>query len=127
MSKIMGQRIHDKREELGLSIEDFAQKVGVARQTVYKWEKGQVKNIDRDCISKMAGIFHCDPEWLMHMEDSQNTTVTYKAPGRESVTAIVNKAPIIGTASLRAQLYQAAMIVKPENLNVAIELLKSLS
>lgn len=127
MSKIMGQRIHSKREEYNLSVEELADKIGVARQTIYKWEKGQIKNIDRDSIAKMAAIFHCDPEWLMHMEDSPKTTVTYQSPGREPVTAIVNKEPIMGPASLRAKLYQAAMDVRPENLSVAIELLKSLS
>ena len=127
MSKIMGQRIHDKREEHHWSVEELADKIGVARQTVYKWEQGKVKNIDRDFISRMATLFHCDPEWLMHMEDAPDVTVTYSAPDREPVIARVNQEPIIGAASLRAKLYQAAINVRPENLETAIELLKSLS
>lgn len=127
MSKIMGQRIHDMREKNHLSVEELADRIGVARQTIYKWEKGKVKNIDRDCIAKMAGIFHCEPDWLMHMEDAPKVTATYSAPGKEPVTVTVNKEPIMGAASLRAKLYQAALDVKPENLTVAIELLKSLS
>ena len=127
MSKIMGQRIHDKREEHHWSVEELADKIGVARQTVYKWEQGKVKNIDRDFIGKMAALFHCDPNWLMHMEDTPDVTVTYSAPDREPVIARVNQEPIIGAASLRAKLYQAAINVRPENLETAIELLKSLS
>lgn len=127
MSKIMGQRIHDMREKNHLSVEELADRIGVARQTIYKWEKGKVKNIDRDCIAKMAGIFHCEPDWLMHMEDAPKVTATYSAPGKEPVTVTVNKEPIMGAASLRAKLYQAALDVKSENLTVAIELLKSLS
>ena len=127
MSKIMGQRIHDKREEYRYSMEDIAQILGVTRQTICKWEKGKVRNIDRDYIFKMAQLFHCDPEWLMHMEDSPQVTATYEAPGKEPVTVTVNKEPIMGTVSLRTQLYKAALDVKPENLAVAIDLLKSLS
>lgn len=125
MSKIMGQRIHEKREASGLSVEELAEKIGVSRQTVYKREKGIVKNIDRDYIGKMAALFRCDPEWLMHMENSK-VTVTYSANGREPVSAIVSKEPIIGPESKRAQLYKVALEVKPENLQTAIEILKSL-
>lgn len=125
MSKIMGQRIHDKREESGLSREELAEWLGVSRQTVYKWEKGLVKNIDRDYINRMASRWHCDPDWLMHM-DGTHVTATYQAEGREPVTVTVNKDPIMGPASLRAQLYKVAVDVKPENLAAALEILKSL-
>lgn len=127
MSKVMGQRIHDKREEYHMSVEELADKLGVTRQSVYRWENGSVKNIDRDYIAKMSAMFHCDPEWLMHMEDSPRVTATYRAPGKEPVTVTVKSEPIMGAASLRAQLYKAALDVKPENLKVAIELLQSLS
>jgi len=125
MSKIMGQRIHEKREAAGLSVEELAEKIGVSRQTVYKWEKGIVKNIDRDYIGKMALLFKCEPEWLMHMENSQ-VTITYSAEGREPVEAIVTKEPIIGASNKRALLYKVALEVKPENLQTAIDILKSL-
>lgn len=126
MSKIMGQRIHDKREEFSLSREELAEKLGVTRQTIYSWENGKVKNIDRDYINRMAAMWNCDPQWLMHMEDTAQVTATYKAEGREPVTVIVNNDPIMGPASLRAQLYRVAVDVKPENLKTAIEILKSL-
>lgn len=127
MSIIMGQRIHTKRKEYGYTLRDLADKIKVSPQTISKWEQGKVKNIDRDYIAKMAGLFHVEPEWLMHMEDAPKVTATYSAPGKEPVTVTVNKEPIMGAASLRAKLYQAALDVKPENLSVAIELLKSLS
>ena len=127
MSKIMGQRIREKREEIHMSVEELADKLGVTRQSVYRWQNGAVKNIDRDLITKMAAMFHVTPEWLMHLEDSPKVTATYVAPGKEPITVTVNKEPIMGAASLRAQLYKAAVDVKPENLQIALELLKSLS
>lgn len=130
MSKVMGQRIHDQRELHNWSVEELADKIGVARQTIYKWEKGKVKNIDRDLIGKMAELFGVKSEWLMHMEDAGDILVTYTAPGapeREPIVATVNKTPIIGPSNLRAQLYQAAIQVRQENLETAIELLRSLS
>lgn len=126
MSKIMGERIHDKREQEGISREELAEWLGVSRQTIYKWENGLVKNIDRDFINRMATRWHCDPDWLMHME-GKKVTATYEAEGREPVTVTINKDPIMGPASLRAQLYKVAVDVKPENLSAAIEILKSLT
>ena len=127
MSIVMGQRIHDKREENGLTREELAEMLGVSRQTIYKWEEGKVKNIDRDYIGKMAKMWDCDPDWLMHMEGKKKVTATYVAPGREPVQVVINNEPIMGPASLRAQLYKVAVNVKPENLEAAIEILKSLT
>ena len=126
MSMVMGQRIHDKREKNGLTREELAETLGVSRQTIYKWEEGKVKNIDRDYISRMAKMWNCDPDWLMHMEGKKKVIATYEASGREPVQVVINNEPIMGPASLRAQLFQVAVKVPPENLTTAIEVLKSL-
>lgn len=128
MSKVMGQRIHNKRVELGLTMEELGRLVGVTRQSICKWEKGEVKDIPRDHIKRMADIFHCEKSWLMNMDDASEVTLTYEAPDKEPVRVKVTGEPILGerTAGLRAQLYQAAVKVRPENLETAIEILKSL-
>ena len=125
--RIMGQRIKQKREERNMSRESLAFELNVSRQTVYKWENGEVKNIDRDYIAKMAQIFHCEPDWLMNFDDSKEVTATYEAEGKEPITVKVNRDPIMGPSSLRAKLYQSAMKVKPENLQTALDLLDTLS
>lgn len=70
MENIMGKRIHDKRIENGMTMEELGDLVGVRRSAVNKWEKGQVTNIKRSAIEKMAKTFDCDPVWLMGMEGS---------------------------------------------------------
>lgn len=124
--KALGKRIHDKREECKLTQSQLAKKLGVSRQTIYKWENGAVKHIDRPYIATLADIFHCTPEWLMGM-DGADVMLTYQAEGREPVQLRVNGTPIIGEISLRAKLYNAALKVRPENLQIAIELLQSLA
>ena len=124
--KTMGLRIQQKREECGLTQEDLGKKLGVSRQTICKWESGNVKHFDRSYIDKMSKIFNCDPAWLMNMDGSK-TYLTYTAPNREPITLSVSGKPIIGESAKRAALYAAALNVLPQNLDVAIELLKSLS
>ena len=126
--KAMGKRIRDKREECRLTMEELGEKVGVSRQAICKWEKGDVKRIDREHIDCLARIFHCSPAWLMGFnENEDDVTLTYESPGRETVSLRANSTPIIGMASKRAELYNAAIKVKPENIDVAIDLLKTLS
>ncbi len=125
--KTLGKKIHDKRREKDMSMEELGAKLGVSRQTICKWENGKVNNIDRDHIAKMAQLFNVSPSWLMGFDDSPQVTLTYEAPGKEPVRTIANQTPIIGTASLRAKLYDVAINVKPENLQTAINILKSLS
>lgn len=124
----IGQRICDMRKECRLTQKQLGDllKPPVKRQSVCKWELAEHAEIKRDYIGQMASIFHCSPMWLMGFESDDNVTVTYEAPGKESVKAIVNKSPIIGESSKRAKLYKVALRVAPENLDVAIELLESL-
>ena len=124
--KQMGLRIQQKREELGLTQEELGKKLGVSRQSIYKWESGSVKHFDRSYVQKMADIFHCSPAWLMNME-ATNALLTYQEEGREPVQLVVDETPIMGESAKRAKLYQAALEVAPNNLDVAIQLLRSLS
>ena len=125
--KQMGARIREKRRELDLTLEELGEKLGVQKSAISKWEKGEVLNIKREYISKMAGIFGVSPAWLMGLDNASDVSITYSAPGRETVTTQADARPIIGPASKRAELYQAALNVKEENIDVAIDLLKSLS
>ena len=125
----MGQRIKDKREEAGLSQEELGQKLGVQRQAIYKWEKGEVTNIKRSYIAQMAQIFECDPVWLMGFENAPNVSLTYHAPGEESVMTTVDQEPIIGQSaqiSKRARLLTYAAALSDSDLDAAIAVLKSL-
>ena len=124
--KKMGQRIRQKRIELGLTQEELGQKLGIKKSAISKIENGEVKAIDRDYIAKMVQLFRC-ANWLMDLDDSKKVELVYSADGKEPITAIVNQEPILGPESLRAQLYKVAIDVKPENLAAAIEILKSLT
>ena len=129
--KKMGQRIHDKRKELGLTQEELGKKLDppVKRQAVCKWENGETGEIKRSYIAQLAHLFECDPVWLMGLENINEVKLTYQAEGEEPVVAIVDHQPIIGDESekmKRALMYKVALKVKPENLDVAIQILKSL-
>ena len=65
---MMGERIKQKRLELGLTQEQLANKLGLQKSAVAKYENGRVTNIKRTIIVEMSRIFDCSPTWLMGLE-----------------------------------------------------------
>lgn len=128
--KTMASRIHQKRLENNLTMEQLGEKLGVGKSTINKWEKARVEDIKRPYINKMAEIFRCDPAWLMGL-DGAKVKVTYHAPDKEAVTLSIDDgledAPILGRTALKAKLYQAAANVAPANYEIAIKLLTDLA
>ena len=130
MNKLMGQRIHDQRREKDLTMEELGKLLGVTKSTISNWEHGNNDGIKRSLIALMAELFKVSPVWLMGLDQAPNVEIEYRADGHEPVKAIADHQPIIGKSAemaQRADLYKAALDVKPENIAVAIELLKSLS
>ena len=70
----LGEKIKFLREQYNMTQTDVAKKIGVATQTVFKYEKNIVTNIPLDTIEKLASIFCVTPAYLMGWEDEQSAT-----------------------------------------------------
>ena len=60
-----GKIIKRLREQKGFSQVELADKIGVSKQTLYKYEKGIVTNIPSDKIEALAKVLGTTPEVLM--------------------------------------------------------------
>lgn len=67
MSEI-GNLIYNRRKELGLTLEEVGNAVGVSKSTVKKWENGFISNMRRDKIEKLAIILQVSPVQLLGIE-----------------------------------------------------------
>lgn len=76
----MGERIELKRKEKNMTMEELADRLGVGRSAVNKWEKGTVKTIKREVIGEMAKIFECNPAWLLCYTDDDRPYKTFNSP-----------------------------------------------
>ena len=65
----MSEKISRLRKEQGLTLEQIADKVGVGKSTVRKWETGMIENMRRDKIASLAAALHTTPGYLMGWED----------------------------------------------------------
>lgn len=64
----IGERIKRKREEFGISQTDLAKRIGVSKQTLYKYESNIVTNIPSNIIEQIASILDVSPAYLMGWE-----------------------------------------------------------
>lgn len=76
-----------RRKELGLTLAQIAEQMGVAEATVQRWESGNIKSIRYDKIGKLAEILQVNPvsfmDWDYTMKESSNIMPmpkTYNVP-----------------------------------------------
>jgi len=68
--------IKNRRQELGLTLEQVGEACGVGKSTVRKWETGYIKNMKIDKIKQLASVLHLDPVDLVD-KPSDITTLPY--------------------------------------------------
>lgn len=61
----MGERIRTLRKQHRMSMEELGSKIGVGKSAILKYEKGEVENLPRSTIEKLAIIFGVSPSYLM--------------------------------------------------------------
>lgn len=61
----VGERIKEIRNKLGMSQVDFADKINVSKQTLYKYENNIITNIPSDKIEAAAHLGNVSPAYLM--------------------------------------------------------------
>ena len=61
----IGLLIESRRKELGLTLEQVGNAVGVGKSTVKKWESGYIENMKRDKISLLANVLNISPVVLI--------------------------------------------------------------
>ena len=57
----IGNKIYQRRKELGLTLEEVGNAVGVGKSTVRRWENGMIKNMGRDKIASLAKVLQMSP------------------------------------------------------------------
>ena len=61
----IGKRIKDARKKVGLSQVDLAEKIGVSKQTLYKYENDIITNIPSNYIEEIAKNTGVSPAYIM--------------------------------------------------------------
>ena len=65
---ILHKRIKQRRLELNMTLVELAKKVGVRDATIQRYESGEIKNIKKPIIVKLARALQTTPAYLMGWE-----------------------------------------------------------
>ena len=65
----IGERIKQRRKELGITAEALGKMLGIDRSTVFRYENGSIGKIPVDFVQTVACVLHTTPEFLMGLED----------------------------------------------------------
>lgn len=74
MNDNISNRIKELRLKQNLTLEQLADKVGVGKSTVRKWETGMIENMRRDKIVLLAKALHVTPEYLLGWNEEKEST-----------------------------------------------------
>ncbi|MBQ8720033.1 MAG: helix-turn-helix transcriptional regulator [Clostridia bacterium] len=74
-AEILGNKLYELRRQAGLSQEEFANKIGVSRQAVSKWERGEALP-DTDNLITIARMYKISLDELIANEVDQSTDDT---------------------------------------------------
>lgn len=99
--------IKSRRKELNLTLEQVGNLVGVGKSTVRKWETGDIENMKRDKIVKLAKALKVSPSYIMGIEDEQPQLETLPVKKIPVVSKISAGLPIYSEENLIDYIYFA--------------------
>lgn len=94
-----GERMKQRRKEIGFSAEKVAERLGVSPATIYRYEKGDIEKVPVDSLAELAKILQTTPAYLMGWEEQPTPKPTSPAPippGFEPMPKM-KKIPLIGS------------------------------
>lgn len=110
----VGERIKRVREKTGMSQVDFADKINVSKQTLYKYENNLITNIPSDKIEAVAKVSGVSPAYLMgwESEEEMNQADSFIAEEKPTATTI----NVYGTVSAGIPLEMIEDIIDTEDI-----------
>jgi repressor LexA len=98
MNMTTGERMKQRRKEIGFSAEKVAERLGVSPATIYRYEKGDIEKVPVDSLAELAKILQTTPAYLMGWEEQPTPKPTSPAPIPPGFMPMpkMKKVPLIG-------------------------------
>ena len=90
-----GERMKQRRKEIGFSAEKVAERLGVSPATIYRYEKGDIEKVPVDSLAELAKILQTTPAYLMGWDEQPEPKRPTIPPGFEPMPKM-RKVPLIG-------------------------------
>lgn len=88
--------IKQRRIELGLTMADVAQSVGVSEATISRWESGDIANMKRDKIVSLAKALHVSPSFIIGWDEPETEDIVSSNKYNNVFPIKTHKIPLLG-------------------------------
>lgn len=73
----VGSRIKERRNELDISAVELADRLGLSKATIHRYENGDIKNIKLPVVDAMAQVLRVNPLWLLGKSKTKDGRTRY--------------------------------------------------
>ena len=73
----VGTRIRERRKELNISAALLAERIGLSKATIHRYENGDIRNIKMPVLEAMADVLAVNPLWLIGKSTVKNSDTSY--------------------------------------------------
>lgn len=72
-----GEQMKKRRKQLNMSADELAEKLGVSRSTIFRYEKGDIDKVPAEYIKVLAKALNTSPGYLMGWEENLETETDF--------------------------------------------------
>lgn len=102
-----GERIKQRRKEMGLTADTLAEKLGVSRSTIFRYERGDIDKIPAESLSVIADALNTTPAYLMGWKENDE-----HSPSGMSILLSEE-----GTHTISKNSYEDLVVTEMEKMN----------
>lgn len=124
----IGERIKQRRLELGYTADALAKLLNKNRATIYRYENGDIENMPIDVLEPLAKALNTTPAYLMGWNDSEQSIEPKPKDGYYTDPEAAEFAEYLRTRPGARMLFSAAKDITKEEMEETvkyIEFLKS--
>ena len=122
----IGERIKQRRLELGYTADMLAKMLNKNRATIYRYENGDIENMPIDVLEPLAKALNTTPAYLMGWNDSEQSVEPKPKDGYYTDREAAEFAEYLRTRPGARMLFSAAKDISKEDLEKAVEYIELL-
>lgn len=88
----IGDRIRNLRNDLEITLSELGKEIGVSKQTIQRYETGEITNIPSDKIELIAKALKTSPAYLMGWEEkNEGEDLYYVSEDKQNIIKALDK------------------------------------
>ena len=101
----IGERIKQRRLELGYTADTLAKMLNKNRATIYRYENGKIENMPIDILEPLAKALSTTPAYLMGWQESHQESTSTRPNQTENYYLDIETAEYVEMLRTRPEIY----------------------